>query len=182
MKSKLLIFMTMFGLIIQTQGQMLEFKNSRKIIQKGKNLSRLEIHDLMKNNPESLQMYKSGKTLRTIGDITFFGGLAIAIGGVALNNLTNIGDKDVPINSYPWEGYYGATYTDKKYTISTVSLVVGGAMLATTIPLKISGKKKIKESVKKYNQSLQDAGIENDTDYKLALISNQQGVGIRLMF
>lgn len=117
MKNKLLSFIIMFGLIIQAQGQMLEFKNSRKISQRGENLSRLEIHELMKDNPESLHLYQSGKTLRTVGDFTFFGGLIIAIGGVALNNLTDVGDKKHSINSYPWEGYYKGTFSEKKLYI-----------------------------------------------------------------
>lgn len=182
MKNKLLSFIIMFGLIIQAQGQMLEFKNSRKISQRGENLSRLEIHELMKDNPESLHLYQSGKTLRTVGDITFFGGLIIAIGGVALNNLTDVGDKKHSINSYPWEGYYKGTFSEKNYTLSTVSLIVGGAMLVTTIPLKISGKKRIRESVKQYNESSQTTGVSNRIDYKLAIISNQEGVGIKLTF
>jgi len=176
-----IITISLLGLM-QVKGQTLDFKNSRKILLGGQEQSKQEIFKIMETHPEALQLYKEGKNLRTWGDVTFFGGLGIAVGGVLLNSLTNIGSKDKPIKG----GYYGSnpTYKETNYTLSIVSLVVGGGLLAATIPLKISGKKKIRQSVEMYNNDVGKtvSEAENRIKPQFFLIADNKGTGIRILF
>jgi len=175
-----IITISLLGLM-QVKGQTLDFKHSRKILLEGQEQSKQDIFKIMESHPEALQLYKEGKNLRTWGDVTFFGGLGIAVGGVLLNSLTNIGSKDKSIN-----GWYGsnATYTETNYTLSIVSLVVGGGLLAATIPLKISGKKKIRQSVEMYNNEVGKtvSEAENRIKPQFFLIADNKGTGIRILF
>jgi hypothetical protein len=180
MRTIILIILVLVN-VVQVQGQELVFHHSRNITLEGKKLSRPEIKQLMQDTPQTLQKYKSGKTLRTVGDITFFGGLAIAIGGVLINNYTTAGDKKELMKGYGWYGN-NLYHTDKSYTLSVVSLIVGGGMLVATIPLKIAGKKKIRQSVEDYNSSRAATCKEFQSQYDWAVISNNSGVGLRLTF
>ncbi|MDR1876485.1 MAG: hypothetical protein LBQ84_02535 [Flavobacteriaceae bacterium] len=187
MKSILIIITCILGLL-QIQGQNLEFKHSGKILLDNKRLSRPEVIQLMESIPEAQRKYRSGKTLRTVGDVTFFGGLVVAIGGVLLNIYTTIGDEEIPmkgINYVATGSYYPVRhdyYTDEDYTLSIVSLAVGGAMLVATIPLKIIGKKKIRQSVEIYNASQSTTYLEPVPQYEISMISNNKGIGLKLTF
>jgi hypothetical protein len=165
---KIITFILVLGTgLIHIQGQELVFHHSRNITLEDKKLSRPEIIQLMESTPQALQEYKSGKTLRTVGDVTLFGGLAIAVGGVLIDIYGEVGDQD-PYHS--------------NNTLSIVSLSVGGAMLIATIPLKIAGKKKIRQSVKDYNTAKSTSYLESKPQYNLSVISNNKGIGFRLTF
>jgi hypothetical protein len=184
---RLLITALILSGLIGAQGQTLEFKNSRKILLEGQKQSKEEVFKIMENHSEALYLYKKGKSLRTWGDVTFFGGLGIAIGGVLLNSLANVGSINKPIKNIGYyNGYNSGTYTETDYTLSIVSLAVGGGLLAATIPLKIIGKKKIKQSVDLYNADLQSASdIQPDKSslvYNFTFINNNRGLGFRLAF
>ncbi len=184
MKTVIMIAFALLSLM-QVKGQTLEFKNSQKILLEGQKKSKEQVFKIMENNPEALQLYKQGKSLRTWGDVTFFGGIGIALGGILLNQCTTIGDKEKKING-GWYGYSGYTYTEKDNTLSIVSAAIGGGLLIATIPLKISGKKKIKQSIEKYNNGLQSVSDsqfrKSSANYNWAVINNNKGLGVKLTF
>jgi hypothetical protein len=167
---KIITFILVLGTgLIHIQGQELVFHHSRNITLEDKKLSRPEIIQLMESTPQALQEYKSGKTLRTVGDVTLFGGLAIAVGGVLIDVYGEVGEHST-------DPYH------ENNTLSIVSLSVGGAMLLATIPLKIAGKKKIRQSVEDYNTAKATSYLESKPQYNLSLISNNKGIGFRLTF
>lgn len=166
MKKLFILIVLMVGLC-NADAQQLEFINSRKINLNSQKLSKKDIYEIMKDSPEALQMYKSGKKLRTIGDITFLGGLGIAVAGVLIDIYGEVGDHSTEVS-----------YHDD-YTLSIVSLSIGGTMMAATIPLKIAGKKKIRKSVELYNENTA-LSLKNQKGINLSIINNNKGIGIRL--
>lgn len=100
-----------------------------------------------------LEQYKTGKGLRTAGNIAFFGGLGILIiqGSLNVSGESASGEKSFNIM---WLG-------------------LGGVVLS--VPLLVSGKSKIKEALNAYNS-------RNKTTYQVQLNLNNSGLGICMSF
>ena len=111
-------------------------------------------------NQEALKLYKAGRTKKTVGNILFWGGLSTVI----IKHL-NVVNK----------------HSDDQYAKTNNTLYfVGGAMVLTSIPIKIGFQNRIRKSVtimNEYNSKTDKVSIES-TD----LMVNANGIGISLTF
>jgi len=162
---KSLVSLLILASLAMVKGQQLEFMNSQNIMQNGKKLTKLEVYEIMKEDNEALKVYKNGKNLRTIGDVSFFSGLAIGATGLIID-LTNGGD------------YEFGNYNHKESNFPKVMMATGGALILFTLPLKIIGKNKIRNSVNLYNESKE----KTEPITKISLLNNENGFGLRLAF
>ena len=114
--------------------------------------------------------------MRTIGDVCLFGGIGtFIIGGIINSSKAN---KDNIVIKYDYDGNpYPVTDTNVSKGSST-PLIIGLVFTAVSIPLKISGKKDIRESVKRYNENR----ISFKEKLDVNIIANNQGVGFSLKF
>ena len=111
-------------------------------------------------NPEALKLYKAGRTKKTIGNLFFWGGLSTFV----IKHL-NVVNK----------------HSGNMHAVTNNTLYfVGGAMVLTSIPIKIGFQNKIRKSVtvmNEYNTKTDKVSIES-TD----LMVNANGIGISLTF
>lgn len=171
-----LIFMTA---AVVLQAQQPEFVNARKIKLNGEKLSKIEVLDLMEGRPEAQKMYKSGKSFKSTGDVLLFGGLGVITAGVLLDTYGGVGKKSHKIRMYPGQNYN--TKYDDDSTLSVVSLIVGGSMIITSIPLKIIGHKRVRNSVDLYNRD-SDAFNQAESTPAVFLVSSGNGLGLSFKF
>jgi hypothetical protein len=154
---KLKLFITLFFAVITSSfAQQLTYKNGRVFNSDNRKISPSEVRELLKDNPEQLDQFNSGRTKAGIGGflLGFGGGLILAdvIGGATADRI------------YPGT----ATY-------------IGVACAVISIPVLIGHNKKIKSSIEGYNSSL----AKNSTSFnieKINILSNKNGIGMQISF
>ena len=117
-------------------------------------------------NPEALELYKAGRTKKTVGNILFWGGLSTIV-----IKFLSAANKPIEVTQ---NGNVTAGQT------SNTLFFVGGAMVLTSIPIKIGFQNKIKKSVavmNEYNSKTDKVSIESTN-----LMVNANGIGISLTF
>ena len=112
-----------------------------------------QVRAILSNTQQILDNYNVGRNKKTIGNIMLYGGLGFIIGDL-FNGLTN----DIV---YP-----------------TALTYIGAASLVISIPVKIGFSNKIKKAVSDYNSK--PVGYNQDYKNKMEIISNHNGIGLRL--
>lgn len=130
------------------------FMTCNKIQENGVKLTSEQLKEKFKFNSEIIGKYNSGKGLRTAGNISFFGGLAILLIEGSLN-------------------VFGESASGEK-SFNIMWLGVGGVVVS--IPLLLSGKSQIKQAVDLYNASMQK------TTLQFNLKVNRNGLGLCASF
>ena len=126
-----------------------------------KNISPNEVRVLLKDNQQLLDNYNAGRDKKTIGNVSLIGGPLLIVTDLILGLTANVGSQNGSEKTYP----SALTY-------------IGFAAIAVAIPVKIGFSKKIRNVVSEFN-SLDKVGfVPNDN--KLYLISNSNGIGLRL--
>ena len=124
----------------------------------GKKLSKYEARYIMRNEPDALNLYITGKKNRTTGMIFGIPGILITLTGLALTEDSN---DDVRI-------------------IGRNLLLTGFVIDATSIIFFTLGNERIKQSVKTYNKGIRKI---NTSDISLNFgITNSGGIGFVLNF
>lgn len=135
-----------------------------------------EVRTLLSTNSENLALYNSGRKKKTWGNILFYGGLGLIATNVIVAattyNLKQTGQYYDPIS-----GIYFPKYEDKPSSMAFA--IVGGALVAISIPIKIGYPKKIKQALINYNSSLTDNYIP---ERKIILIAKANQLGVRYQF
>jgi hypothetical protein len=117
-------------------------------------------------NQEALKLYNIGRTKKTVGNILFWGGLS-----TVFIKFLSAANKPIEVNQN------GSVKTGQT---SNVLFFVGGAMVLTSIPIKIGFQNKIRKSVtimNEYNSKTDKVSIESTN-----LMVNSNGIGISLTF
>lgn len=144
----------------------LVFKNCRKAYYNGEKIDSEATRKVLESNPEALRMYNSGRTLNTIGDIALGAGIGLAI-GTGINNLnekTKFDDYGRVIESNG-----GPTF-----------IIVGLLVAVSSIPLKIIGRSKVKESIWNYNHSAKTASAS--VKYEIFAVAKGNGAALVVKF
>ncbi|MES2485722.1 MAG: hypothetical protein V4581_07205, partial [Bacteroidota bacterium] len=139
------------------EAEKLMYKSYTKIYEGDKKLKADELESRLKVDTAIYERYKSGANQAVWGDILIGGGIGFAIG-------TGIGNV---INSN----------NDKKG--SSVGIIVGLAVTAVGIPVKLGGTKKVKQAVNDYN-ALPVKQVSFFDRSELKVIAGANGVGFAL--
>jgi hypothetical protein len=122
----------------------------------GQQLSTREVKEKMTSNGEALRLFKKGKSKSSTG--AMFIGLGIAF------TTADLVKGLVSDEKYPG----AATY-------------IGAGFLTISVPILIGKNKRIKQGIEMYNNGLKNTS-NNDADFQLNMISDQNGCGIQLRF
>ena len=131
-------------------------QNSGKV-----NISPYQVRELLKDNQKLLNDYNIGRDKKTIGNILLIGGPLLIVTDLMLGLTTDSGSQNGSQKTYP-----------------SVLTYIGFAAIVIAIPVKIGFSKKIKNVVSEFN-SLEKVGFAPN-DNKLYLISNTNGIGLRM--
>ncbi len=116
-----------------------------------------KVRSILANKPELLAQYNEGKAKKTIGNILLLVGYGLAA-------------KDL----------YTCATTDVLYP--TALTYLGAAAVVIAIPIKAGYSKKIKRMTETYNQELDENTAADNGIEQMSLISNQNGIGVRITF
>ena len=164
MKQKLIILITV-AISSFLSSQQLEYQKSNKILFEGNKISKDKVEEIMAQNTEALSLFKAGRTNRTAAVLmAFAGGFGIGYLGSSLyyGNGTSGSNSQVPGQIIAGVGGVG--------------LIIGAFFVQS------SGNKKLKKAINLYNAK---QAFNNETDYpktELQVVSNQNGLGLRLSF
>jgi hypothetical protein len=162
---KPLFFLFLFFCSYQSYSQKLVYKSNGNITDSENNkISPNGVRALLANNEKLLADYNAGRKKKTIGNVLLIGGSAL-IGTVLTVAVLDFSDKIHLKNS------------TKNYV--TALNYVGIAALVVAIPVKIGFSKKIENVVTKFNNQA-TTGYKQFNNQKLDLITNSNGIGLRL--
>ena len=153
--------------IPKKEAQKLEFVNSNTILLNQQKQSPKEIREIIKTNSFSLKQYNSGKTLQGLGNVSLGVGIGLIIGG----GISNLNKANNSTNS---------VYSSGESKGSPAIIIAGIVVGSIAIPLKISAKKKIRESIELYNKN--PIAMSKTNDLNLVLVANNNGVGLSFKF
>ena len=139
-----------------TFAQKLEYTNG-KIYQDGEQLSSFETKNLMKTDLKALHVFKKAKSKESLGGLI----LGIGIGGTVADLVMGL-------------------TSDVKYP--TAITYAGVGLMAVSIPILSGRKKMVQESVDIYNQGLKDEKKTLGDNFELNIVTNSNGVGLRINF
>lgn len=139
-------------------GQAIEVRGNKYFIN-GEQYGTFEIKKYLKDsNYQAYSSFKKGKNKGALG------GFFLGLGGALI-----IADAARGISS-------DVTYPSF-FTYS------GAAFVAISIPILSGRKAKVENGIKMYNEGLKSTGsLENFNDYSLNIVSNTNGVGLKLTF
>lgn len=154
MKTKILIVFA-FLLSMSAISQELFYEPSGRVYNsKDEKLSPKEVRALLVGKPGMANFYNAGRRRKTVGNVLLIGGItAFATDFFLIANHE--------------KGYPNA--------LTCVSL----AAIVVSIPIKIGNGRKVKAMVEEYNRQLKETTLNID---KVNIISNKNGIGMRLTF
>lgn len=119
---------------IKAEKDRLEFRNCSKILLNGVKLTPTQVKEALRGNSYALKEYNSGRTLNTIGTLCISFGAGLIVGG-GYSNMTMANDEN----------------STKKG--SAAPIIAGLIVGVISIPLKISGKEKVRRVIADYNRT-----------------------------
>lgn len=128
-----------------------------------------QVREVLANNEKLLAEYNAGRSKKTAGNVLLIGGFGL-IAADLISGATSDGNTTVSGNGY-------SIQSDKNYP--TVLTYIGVAAVVIAIPIKIGFSKKIRNVVSEYN-NLEKLGYSDSNFKKLDLITNSNGIGLRL--
>lgn len=137
----------------------------------GKKVNSTNVRILMSDNPEALHKYNVGRTKKSFGNGLFYGGLAM----ITTNVLVAMNTDD--INSTGSSQYPQVSSDRSNMTLA----VLGGILVAASIPIKIGYPRKIREAIGRYNSALPPTYSENN-DIQTAIVASNNQLGLRITF
>lgn len=112
----------------------LEFRNCSKILLNGVKLTPTQVKEALRGNSYALKEYNSGRTLNTIGTLCISFGAGLIVGG-GYSNMTMANDENNARKGSP------------------APIIAGLIVGVISIPLKISGKEKVRRAIADYNRT-----------------------------
>lgn len=148
----LFLFTTLFSF-----SQQLTYKSCGNILDsKNDKMSPSEVRTLLSKNTKLLNLYNTGRTKKTAGNIFFYGGLGLVVADLANGVFNDI--------VYP-----------------TALTYIGITSVVISVPVKIGYPKKIKKVVEDYNKQL----VYNENNLKIEsinFVTNSNGLGFQITF
>lgn len=158
-----ILFCLLLSSLFSFGQETITYKNGGRIFNSNnQKLSSNEIKDLFASNAVALELYNSGKTKQTAGNILLYGGLSI----VVINHLSLL---------------QKAKNRESINSNRNIAYIIGGGLILTAIPIKLGFSKKVKKSVELINEDFNHpkTGFSIDSTY---FISNANGAGISISF
>ncbi len=138
----------------------------------GKKVTPTDVRTFMRDNPEALELYNAGRSKKTFGNTFFYGGLAmIGANVIVAMNTTDINTSGS--SSYP------QVSSDRS---NMTFAVIGGILLAVSIPVKIGYPRRIREAIGKYNSKLPESYAGNDNQIQTSIVASNHQLGLRISF
>ncbi len=137
--------------------QKLEYTNG-KVFQGGVQLSSFETKKVMESDLKAQHLFKKAKAKESLGGFL----LGLGIGGTV---------ADLAM---------GLTTENKKYPSAITYASIG--LVAVSIPILSGRKKMVEESINLYNQGLKDDKKTLGDNFELNIVTNSNGVGLRINF
>jgi hypothetical protein len=176
---KPLFFLLLFFCSLQSHSQKLVYKSNGTILDSERQkISPNGVRGLLANDEKLLADYNSGRRKKTIGNLMLFGGLGMVVfdlGIVAFDNAFSDGFSTIVSAGIP--GSEGGT--SGRRAKPSLATYIGLAAIVVAIPVKIGFSKKIKNVVTEYNNQT-TTGYKQFNNQKLDLITNSDGIGLRL--
>lgn len=170
---KPLFFILLFFCSLQSHSQKLVYKSNGTILDsESQKISPNQVRELLKDNQQLLQDYNDGRSKKTLGNILLIGGLGFLTADL-VQGVTVSGISATPIGG----GQY--TLQDEKNNYPSLMTYIGIAAVIVAIPIKIGFSNKIKNVVTDYNNQ-NATGYEQFNDPRLDLITNSNGIGLRV--
>lgn len=143
--------------------------SSGRVFKDGNFLKPEEVRDTFAENKSVLDYYNAGRNKKTWGNVLLYSGMTTEIVYYIYYVSST---KLVKTNS--WNGS-----SEKVESVSIIPLFIGGAMILSSIPIKIGFSKKIKKAVTNMNTA-----TPKNTSYiePPTLIINNNGIGLCLKF
>lgn len=170
---KPLFFILLFFCSLKSHSQKLVYKSNGTILDsESQKISPNQVRELLKDNQQLLQDYNDGRSKKTLGNILLIGGLGFLTADL-VQGVTASGISATPIGG----GQY--TLQDEKNNYPSLMTYIGIAAVIVAIPIKIGFSNKIKNVVTDYNNQ-NATGYEQFNDPRLDLITNSNGIGLRV--
>ena len=143
-------------------------------------LSRTEVEMSLKNQPQCLSMYQSGKGKRGTGTGLLITGVVVAPVGLI---VMVVGMADM-VDTYDYNSGGYTTGSSATYNAGLLLFTLGNAAIAGGIIYKVVGKNKIRKSIDIYNSA---GGVNIDTSdlpdsYNFSVGLRPNGLGLTLKF
>lgn len=142
------------------------FKSGGRVFENGERIKTPQIESIFKDKPEIVNLYKSGRTKKTVGNVFLYSGIGI----IALKHYDRVTTQNV-------DAYGNTTKKD-----SNVMYFVGAGITLIAIPIKIGFQKKIKKSVVLMNEDANSKTKNIGLNYETNIIANSNGVGLKITF
>lgn len=170
---KPLFLLLLFFCSLQSHSQKLVYKSNGTILNsENQKIFPDQVRELLKDNQQLLADYNAGRSKKTVRNILIIGGLGFLTADL-IKVVTASGISATPIGG----GQYALQ--EEKNNFPSVLTYIGIAAIIIAIPVKIGFSNKIKNVVTDYN-SQNASGYKQFNDPKLDLITNSNGIGLRL--
>ena len=165
---KLLLALLVFSCLNSFAQSTYAFKSGGEIFQNGTKIAPNEIRNLLVTNQIALDLYKTGRTKKTFGNLLLSLGFGTLIGKLVRDSSTGDGFTRIPT------GQMIANPASKTL------YYIGGAMIIIAIPIKIGFSNKIRKAVDLMNDDLKNPKItHNEATY---FIVDSKGIGVSIKF
>jgi hypothetical protein len=144
-----------------------------KIYENGQRINAQYIETAFGNNKEIVDLYSSGKTKQTLGNILLYGGISTLI-IKDISDRIKISERTGIIFNGPY------SYTTYTFVPNKLMYVIGGAMVVSAIPIKIGYSRKIKAAAKLMNDEIKNQ--KQTSSESLNLVYDQNGFGVSFHF
>ncbi len=162
---KILIFAFLFISTLSFSQETYTFKSGGRVFENNKRIKTQEIETYFGHQPEIVNLYKAGRTKKTIGNIFLYGGITTII----LKHYDRVTNSNDVLN--------GNTKKD-----TNVMYFVGAGIALVAIPIKIGFQRKIKKSILLMNEEIASQKQNTSLNYETNIIANTNGVGLKLTF
>ena len=141
------------------------YSGNGNVIRLNKKISPDEIRAQFVENKEIMKVYNAGRSKKSWGNFLFYGGLATIIGKAITTSASNGVDSNGNL---------------KNQNYNYIAYAVGGAMVLTSIPIKIGFSKKIRKAVDLMNEDAKNpkVGIVKEVSF----LFSGNGFGINYKF
>ena len=170
MKFKITILLTLFTFLLNAQN-VYKVRNNGNILENNKKLTAEEFREKLSQNPQALELFNTGRTKKTVGNVILITGFASIVGNF-IYNATLSAPK---VTQSPSGNliFAESDYSNNMY-------FVGAGLIVAAIPIKIGFKNKIKKAVaiiNEDNSKPKTTSIENTS-----IIANGNGIGVSITF
>ncbi|HEX8561733.1 MAG TPA: hypothetical protein VF676_02025 [Flavobacterium sp.] len=147
--------------------QQLKYGSNGKVLNANdEKISPTAVRELLAVNPAALKLYNSGRSKKTWGNILFYGGIGLGVGNLVDATFN-------PKDDFSASGEYRSHHEYFRVAI------LGGVLIAASIPIKLGYSKKVKAAVDGYNANVVYQEMPN---VNVSLVANGQGLGVAFRF